>query len=70
VGDVNYAELARALLDSGDTQRDVVAFLRADYGLDADEAKAAVMVAGKLPKETRTPPSRRRPRRVLTRSKA
>ena len=66
---VNYPELAWALLQRGDTTRSVIAFLRADYGLDADEAKDAVMLAKKLPKQTRTSPPRRRPRQARTRSK-
>ena len=60
---VNYPELAWALLQRGDTRRSVISFLRVDYGLDADEARAAVMRAKKLPKEKRTSPARRRPRR-------
>ena len=66
---VNYPELAWALLQRGDTRRSVISFLRVDYGLDADEARAAVMRAKKLPKEKRTSPARRRPRPAPARSK-
>jgi hypothetical protein len=66
---VNYGELAKALLKRGDTPRSVIAFLRADYGLDIEEAKATLIAARTLPKETRRTPPHRTPRNAQTRSK-
>ena len=43
-----YPQLARALLDCGDTAQSVSAFLRADYGLDRSQAKAALTLARQL----------------------
>jgi hypothetical protein len=55
---MDYPVLARALLQQGDTTRTVIAFLCAEYGLDADRAKAAVIMARTLNEET--PPVRQR----------
>jgi hypothetical protein len=43
-----YPQLARALLDSGDTAQSVSAFLRTDYGLDRSQAKAAITLARQI----------------------
>jgi hypothetical protein len=64
VASVDYPALAWALLQQGDTPPTVVAFLCAEYGLDADRAKAAVIMAHTLNEETRPA----RPRRPRTRS--
>jgi hypothetical protein len=40
-----YPHLARALLESGDTEQSIIAFLRAEYGLDRAQAKAAIVLA-------------------------
>jgi hypothetical protein len=42
VNDAYYAQLARALLEVGDTAPSVAQFLRVEYGLKADESKRAV----------------------------
>jgi hypothetical protein len=42
VNDAYYAQLARALLDVGDTAPSVARFLRVEYGLESDESKRAV----------------------------
>ena len=47
-----YPRLARALLDTGDTADAVATFLRADYGLDDKQAKAAITL-GRLLEDDR-----------------
>ena len=52
---VDYPFLAWALLERGDTHRDVIAFLCNEYGLAPDQAKAALVLARQFPLED-TPP--------------
>lgn len=47
-----YPRLARALLDCGDDPTLVTAFLCAEYGLDLDQAKAAIVLGRHLADET------------------
>jgi hypothetical protein len=60
---VDYPLLARALLERGEQPRSVISFLCSDYGLEEDQAKAAIILAQKLPEElvaaTRDRPSGR-----------
>jgi hypothetical protein len=46
---MDYPQLAAALLQSGDTPASVIEFLRREYGLAADQAKAAIILAEALP---------------------
>ncbi len=48
---VDYVRLAYALLESGDSARSVVTFLRTEYGLDVDQAGAAVILGQQQPEE-------------------
>jgi hypothetical protein len=45
----HYPQLAKALLRCGDSPNSVAEFLRYDYGLDPDQAKAALNLADALP---------------------
>jgi hypothetical protein len=56
-----YPQLARALLDAGDTEQSIIAFLRSEYGLDRTQAKAAIVLARHIDAEPDTT-HRREPR--------
>jgi hypothetical protein len=43
-----YPRLARALLDAGERPASIAAFLTVDYGLDHDQAKAAIVLGRML----------------------
>jgi hypothetical protein len=46
-----YPRLARALLDAGESPASIAAFLTVDYGLDHDQAKAAIVLGRMLDNE-------------------
>jgi hypothetical protein len=46
-----YPRLARALLDAGERPASIAAFLTVDYGLDHDQAKAAIVLGRMLDNE-------------------
>jgi hypothetical protein len=56
---VGYSELAWALLQRGETTGRVIAFLCDDYGLDAKQARAAIVLAEMLPREEAVTPTPR-----------
>ena len=47
-----YPVLAKSLLDSGDSAKTVAEFLHFDYGLDREQAKAAIILARGLRDES------------------
>jgi hypothetical protein len=47
----DYPELARALLEYGDAPSRISQFLRLEYGLDPDQAAAAIRLARQLIEE-------------------
>ncbi len=48
---VDYPALAWNLLQRGDTPMTVIAFLCHDYGLDGEQARAAIILAKTMPEE-------------------
>ena len=59
---VDYPYLAWALLERGEAQREVIAFLCDEYGLATDQAEAALILARQFPLEDgppRYPPPQR-----------
>jgi hypothetical protein len=58
-----YPELARALLEYGDAPSRVSQFLRLEYGLDPDQAAAAIRLARQLIEEAQAERARARVRR-------
>jgi len=59
-----YPRLARALLDAGEHPASIANFFSADYGLDPEQAKAAIVLGQMLDHDTdkrsATPRSSRR----------
>jgi hypothetical protein len=49
-----YPRLARALLDAGESPASIAAFLTVDYGLDHDQAKAAIVLGPHARRRQRT----------------
>ena len=47
----DYPELARALLEYGDAPSRISQFLRVEYGLEQDQAQAAIRLARQLIEE-------------------
>ncbi len=60
----DYPRLARALLDAGEHPASVVAFLTADYGLDYEQAKAAIVLGRMLDDDNEQQQTSRSSRRV------